>query len=156
MKLYHASYTTVDAPDILHSRDYLDFGKGFYLTSMREQAEKYAERFRRRGREAWINIYEFTLSDEKWQVQRFEHYDAEWLKFVTDCRAGINDDTADLVIGGIADDKVIRTVDLYLAGEMTQERALGLLAFEKPNDQYCFRNQEIINHCLKFIESRQL
>ena len=36
----------------------LDFGRGFYLTIFREQAEKYAERFLRRGNEAYINIYE--------------------------------------------------------------------------------------------------
>ena len=29
MKLYHSSYVSVTKPDIIHSRDYLDFGKGF-------------------------------------------------------------------------------------------------------------------------------
>ena len=31
MKLYHASYCIIKKPDVLHSRDNLDFGKGFYL-----------------------------------------------------------------------------------------------------------------------------
>ena len=31
MKLYHSSNVSVEIPDIVHSRDYLDFGKGFYL-----------------------------------------------------------------------------------------------------------------------------
>ena len=42
MKLYHASNCIVDNPDVLHSRDFLDFGKGFYLTALKEQARKYA------------------------------------------------------------------------------------------------------------------
>ena len=38
MKLYHSSTIKVENPDLDHSRDYLDFGKGFYLTSLKEQA----------------------------------------------------------------------------------------------------------------------
>lgn len=43
MKLYHSSNLSVKQPDTVHSRDYLDFGKGFYLTSIYEQAVKYAQ-----------------------------------------------------------------------------------------------------------------
>ena len=50
MRIYHASNVVVDNPDTVHSRDYLDFGRGFYLTTIREQAEKYGLRFLRRGR----------------------------------------------------------------------------------------------------------
>ena len=32
MKVYHSSYMIVDKPDVLHSREALDFGKGFYVT----------------------------------------------------------------------------------------------------------------------------
>ena len=44
MIMYHASTTIIEKPDVLHSRDKLDFGRGFYLTSIREQAVQYAER----------------------------------------------------------------------------------------------------------------
>lgn len=44
MRLYHASTSIIEKPDVLHSRDKLDFGKGFYLTTIREQAVRYAER----------------------------------------------------------------------------------------------------------------
>lgn len=59
MKLYHSSEVAVEHPDTIHSRDFLDFGKGFYLTSIYEQAVRYAERFIRRGRKAWLNAYDF-------------------------------------------------------------------------------------------------
>lgn len=52
MKLYHSSNLSVKQPDTVHSRDYLDFGKGFYLTSIYEQAVKYAQRFVRRQQDA--------------------------------------------------------------------------------------------------------
>ena len=45
MMLYHTSYMVVEQPDLEHSREYLDFGKGFYLTSLRHQAVLYSERF---------------------------------------------------------------------------------------------------------------
>lgn len=37
--LYHTSNMIVSAPDVFHSREHLDFGKGFYLTPLREQAD---------------------------------------------------------------------------------------------------------------------
>ena len=61
MEVYHASPVKVEKPDTLHSREFLDFGKGFYVTTLREQAIKYAERFVRKGQEAWLNVYEQTI-----------------------------------------------------------------------------------------------
>ncbi len=72
MKLYHSSTVSVSRPNTVHSRDYLDFGKGFYLTSLYEQAVKYAQRFVRRNREAWLNTYEFELELSEWKVLRFD------------------------------------------------------------------------------------
>ncbi len=43
MILYHTSYKEIQQPDVLHSRLHLDFGKGFYLTPLRMQAERYGE-----------------------------------------------------------------------------------------------------------------
>ena len=39
VRLYRASISIIEKPDVLHSRDKLDFGKGFYLTTIREQAD---------------------------------------------------------------------------------------------------------------------
>ena len=88
MKLYHSSNMSVVKPDIIHSRDYLDFGKGFYLTSIHEQAVRYAQRFIRRQREAWLNSYEFEFNSPEWKILEFDSYDKDWLNFVANCRAG--------------------------------------------------------------------
>lgn len=156
MKLYHSSTVSVASPDIIHSRDYLDFGKGFYLTSIYDQAVKYAQRFIRRNREAWLNSYEFDCDLAQWKVLRFDSYDKAWLQFVAKCRAGKDDSDFDIVIGGIANDKVIQTLDRYFDGELSEDETLGLLKYEKPNIQYCIRNQGMLDQCLKIIESRKL
>lgn len=39
MIVYHGSSMEVKAPDIVHSKEYLDFGKGFYLMTYKKQAE---------------------------------------------------------------------------------------------------------------------
>ena len=57
MTVYHASNFIIESPDIYHSRDLLDFGKGFYLTSLIEQAKKYAQRFLFQGDKAYLNQY---------------------------------------------------------------------------------------------------
>ena len=64
MRLYHASTLCIERPDVLHSRDKLDFGRGFYLTSIQEQAISNSERFTRRGKEAFINEYELKENDK--------------------------------------------------------------------------------------------
>ena len=45
MKLYHGSTLIVDKLLVSFGRDNLDFGKGFYTTSMQSQAEKWVQRF---------------------------------------------------------------------------------------------------------------
>lgn len=62
MILYHTSDKTIRHPDLAFSRAYLDFGKGFYTTPIRRQAEKYGRRFFKEGRKAYLNVYE--LDDE--------------------------------------------------------------------------------------------
>lgn len=156
MKLYHSSNTSVERPDTIHSRDYLDFGKGFYLTSLHDQAVKYAQRFIRRNQKAWINSYEFIYDPAEWKALQFEAYDKAWLDFVSKCRAGEDDTDFDIIIGGIANDRVIQTLDRYFEGELSMEETLGLLIYEKPNNQYCIRSQKMLDECLKHIESRLL
>lgn len=157
MKLYHSSDLPVERPDTDHSRLYLDFGKGFYLTSIHEQAVRYGQRFLRRNKPAWLNTYEFDdINLSEWSVLKFDSYDKAWLDFVSKCRAGKDDTGYDLIIGGIADDKVIMTLDRYFAGELSENETLGLLKYEKPNIQYCIRSQEMLDRCLVHIESLRL
>lgn len=156
MILYHSSDVAVASPDILHSRNDIDFGRGFYLTPLHSQAISYAQRFLRRRKQAWLNSYNFNHVPTEWEIRVFTSYDADWLNFITKCRSGNDDTNYDLVIGGIANDKVIRTLDRYFNREISADQAIGLLKYEKPNLQYCIRSQAMLDQCLNHIESVQL
>ncbi|MDE6651658.1 MAG: DUF3990 domain-containing protein [Paramuribaculum sp.] len=156
MKLYHSSNIVIKSPLTNRSRDFLDFGKGFYLTTLKDQAVRYGERFVRRGKDAWLNTFILQYEPNDWKVKIFNSYDEDWLLFVSKCRAGLDDTDYDMVIGGIANDKVILTLDRYFNGEISVETALGLLKFEKPNNQICIRSQRMIDLCLTHIESLKI
>ncbi len=153
MIVFHASTQEIQSPDVVHSRPYLDFGPGFYVTTLRQQAVDYAERFKRRNQQAWLNVYELDDCYTNYRFLKFERYDAAWLDFVAACRKGIIVGDYDVVRGGIADDKVFRTIDLYFSGDITKDEALQRLLYERPNDQLCFRTQKIIDECLTFKSS---
>ena len=158
MRLYHASTIRIEKPDVLHSRDKLDFGRGFYLTRIREQAVRYAERFTRRGMEAFINEYELDEEASGFVIKTFPTYDEEWLDYVmTLCRKGLLTELSyEAVVGGIANDKVFNTVDLYFAGVITKEEALGRLKYEKPNHQMCVLNGQMLDRHLHFIKAERI
>lgn len=149
MILYHSSTLLVESPDISFSREYLDFGRGFYLTTIYDQAVKYAQRFKRRKKPAWLSTYDFEFNPADWKILHFDSYNRDWLQFVTNCRAGKDESDYDLVIGGIANDEVIQTIERYFAGEISENDALGLLKYQKPNNQYCIRSQRMIEQCLR-------
>lgn len=154
MLVYHSSNRHFTSPDVSHSREALDFGKGFYVTRLREQAEKYANRYLRAGEDAYMHIFEYT-PDSRMRIKIFNAYDEEWLDFVCSCRKGGDDyKQYDIVEGGVANDKVFQTVDLYMAGIYNKEQALQNLVYEMPNNQLCFITQKAIDSCLKFIKHK--
>ncbi|MGM9763383.1 MAG: DUF3990 domain-containing protein [Candidatus Cryptobacteroides sp.] len=156
MEVYHTSNVRVEKPDTVHSRKELDFGPGFYFTSIRTQAEKYAFKFLRRGQSALLNIYDFSENWEKWNVKFFPTYDEEWLDFVMGCRSGIIIGNYDMIIGGIANDKVFDTLDLYTDKLITKEDALQRLKYLKANIQYCIRTEAMLKECLTFKVAEKL
>lgn len=58
MKIYYASASRIEYPDTNHSRSNLDFGRGFYTTTLKEQARDYAMRFKKRDHKAYVNTYD--------------------------------------------------------------------------------------------------
>ena len=146
MILYHGSYLEIDKPDLMHSRDNVDFGKGFYTTPIYEQAVKWCGKFRRRGQNGIISKYEFDMENTKdWNILKFDAYSEEWLDFILNCRRGKDVSDYDIVIGGVANDKVFNTVELYFEGLIDKKEALNRLRYEKPNLQICFRTSKVIN-----------
>ena len=62
----------------------------------------------------------------------------------------------DIVIGGVANDRVFNTIQLYFDGLIDKAESIKRLRYDKPNLQYCFRNQAVIDEHLKFVSSEVL
>ena len=86
--LYHGSYCKVEFPNLDFCNDYKDFGKGFYLTTDRKQAERFAQVIsRRKGTDTkFVNIYEFHVSTDL-NIKEFTYPNYEWFKFVCSNRS---------------------------------------------------------------------
>lgn len=140
MKVYHGSWIEVSVPDLKHSRTDVDFGKGFYVTPIREQAVKWCGRFKRRGKQGIVTSYIFDdCAIQNLNVLKFDSYSEEWLDFILNCRREKDSSDYDIVMGGVANDKVFNTVELYFDHLIDKKEAINRLKYEKPNMQICFR-----------------
>ena len=156
MILYHGSFISVPNPLTGVGRKELDFGPGFYVTRIREQAEHWARRvcIIRAVDTPLISSYDFNETKLPADVRclKLDHYDRDWLDFISASRRGEEPwQGYDIIEGGVANDQVIDTVEDYYAGRITAEQAIGQLRFAKPTHQMCIRNQSIVNICLHFI-----
>ncbi len=161
MRLYHGSYISVPHPLTNVGRKELDFGPGFYLTRIREQAERWARRVCviRAMSSPQLSLYEFDEDKLPQGVRHLhlEHYDQEWLDFIVSSRRGDEPwRDYDIVEGGVANDQVIDTVEDYFAGRITAEQAIGQLRFAKPTHQMCIINQRIIDQYLHYVGTEQV
>ncbi len=162
ISLFHGSLAEVRHPLVNVGRKDLDFGQGFYVTDIKEQAIKWANTLKGRIDDnkatAYLNVYELeqdNLSD--YRILLFKEYDFNWLDFICRSRRGEHPwKDFDIIEGGIANDSVIDTVDAYMSGLIDAKTALGKLAFHKPNNQICILNQRIIDLYLLFIFSRTI
>lgn len=151
MMVYHGSYLEVARPDIVHSRSNVDFGRGFYITPILEQAKNWCRKFKRRGRTGIVSQY--NLNEDamnQLKVLRFDTYSEGWLDLILTCRSGKDTEEYDIIIGGVANDKVFNTVELYFDNLIDKREAINRLRYEKPNLQICFRSQMAIDNSLQF------
>ena len=158
MIVYHGSTEIIKNPDVSHSKKYLDFGKGFYITTFENQAKKWAARKgMRQEKTAIVNVYELSEKWDGFRVLSFEKENEKWLDFVCGCRKGqpLNAEY-DIVIGNVADDDVFKTVDMYFRGLCDKEKVLSELRYYKMNNQICIANQEILNKLITFKRSYEV
>lgn len=157
MILYHGSYLEIQNPDLIHSRNNVDFGRGFYTTPIYEQAVKWCEKFKRRGKNGIVSYYNFNeKAYQELKVLKFDSYSEEWLDFILNCRTESDSTDYGIVIGGVANDKVFNTVELYFDNLIDKKEAIRRLRYEKPNLQICFRSQKSLNEYLHYEGSEQI
>lgn len=157
MILYHGSYMEISKPDLKHSRPFVDFGPGFYTTPLYEQAVKWCRRFKRLGQQGIVTHYKLDENAHRdLKVLNFDSYSEEWLDFILACRTGKDTSDYDMVIGGVANDKVFNTVELYFDNLIDKKEAIQRLRYEKANLQICFRSEIALNKYLHYERSERV
>ena len=87
-----------------------------------------------------------TFAYNKDKSVQMENSDSEeWLDFILNCRSGKDSTDYDLVVGGVANDKVFNTVELFFDGLIDKTEAISRLRYEKPNLQICFRTEKALS-----------
>lgn len=150
--VYHGGTEIVESPICKFGRKNLDFGQGFYVTDIRKQAVDWALLMAdRRKKEPVLNKYRLNrgaiIAEARTKI--FTAYDKDWLELIVASRRGQQmAELYDYIEGGVANDRVVDTVNLYMLGLMDIDTALSRLAQHQPNNQMCLLNQEITDKYL--------
>ena len=159
MRLYHGSNTDIKEINLAMCRPYKDFGQGFYLTVMKEQAEKMAKRVARiYGGSPVLNEYDIDDSFLEMKDLRIKDFgmetSEEWVRFIRNNRdrkfADFSsqecnfDNKYDIVIGPIADDDMALLFRQYENGMITFENMLRGMIYKKTTNQYSFHTERAI------------
>lgn len=159
LKLYHGSNIVIEKPDLQLCKPYKDFGKGFYLSADKKQAEMMAEQRVRQIMEGEpvVNEFEFDeslLTSEELKVLTFEGYCEDWAKFILANRNIHNEHPIhdyDIVYGPIADDSVSFQLRRYQRGVInTIQELIHELEYSKGiTFQYYFGTQKALDKLIR-------
>ena len=159
MMLYHGSNLEIDTIDLGKCRPYRDFGKGFYTSTVLEQAWKMAKRTVRINKEGSPCVTAFSfddslLSDVALSVRQFAVPNNEWARFVInnrnrkyrevqnpDCNT---DNKYDIVIGPVANDDIAALIDVFIAGLISDDALARELTFRNLSTQVSFHTEKSI------------
>ena len=159
MILYHGSDVEVKDPKIIQTEKGKDFGCAFYLTPIKEQAERMAKRKQRMNKSASaiVSVFEFDKKDiNSFKYKSFNNPNLEWLDMIIECRTNPSYKHGyDIVEGKIADDSVGETILFVIDGVMKKEDALERLKFQKINSQIAFCSEKSLK-CLSFTSSYEV
>ncbi len=172
--LYHGSYCAVTSPSLEQCVDGKDFGKGFYLTTSKDQAERFCKtsvgKALKNGKidvmqaTGCVNVFHYIPKDDL-AIFEFTEANEDWLRCVGAHRRkalfkGEIDQwkSYDIITGKIANDTTNRIITNYINGDYglpedrrAAEFAISLLKPEKLSDQECFRTNKALA-CLHFME----
>lgn len=146
--------TVADFSEIVLEKSYnrRDFGTGFYTTLLEQQAKEWAYRLSLREHRKIYYVYQYIFKESSaLKVKRFDSLNKEWLEFIKEnrLRGGIQHDY-DIVIGPVADDNTMETVQLYIAGIFSSDEAMDRLKYNKVNNQISFHTEKALR-CLKAV-----
>ncbi len=132
IRLYHGSNIAIEEIDLQKTRPYKDFGRGFYLTSMKEQAQKMAQRVSRIFEEPSKEWALFVINNRNRDYQDI---------YSMECN---HDNKYDLVIGPVADDDLALLFRQFLGGLISVEVLVEAMKFKKLTNQYSFHTERAL------------
>lgn len=159
MKLYHGSNTDIEIINLEMCRPYKDFGKGFYLTDLKEQAVKMANRVARiYGGNPILNVYEIEddfRNKENLKIKDFGiKTTEEWAEFIMNNRnrtfcdhkslLSNQDNKYDIVIGPVADDNMSLLFRQYENEIIDFATMLKGMIYKETSSQYSFHTEKSI------------
>lgn len=144
--IYHGSYLKIEFPQIRKHKFTKDFCWGFYCTETKEQAQKWAIKFKT----SIVNEYKLKNLEEL-NVKVFKDYSHEWLDFVVNCRNGATH-LYDIVEGPIADDTIYEYLEAYMDNMMDEEGFFKLMKCKYPTHQISLHTIKALDH-IEFIDS---
>lgn len=148
--LYHGTGFPHTSIDLDKSDDFKDFGRGYYLTSYLEQAERWAMKRGESKGHCWVYTYTLTsFSCEDFTIYEFLEYNEDWLKFITQNRKYGNCPPCDIIYDRMADnqfDDLREAIDMYAQKRLSAKAALKKIKFKdgQNRDQYCFKTPKAI------------
>lgn len=130
--LYHGSYCAVEIPVLEKCSNYKDFGRGFYLTTDKRQAESFARISLRKAKEnglvsetqqfGFVNAFRFDFYADL-KIKVYPDADVEWLHCIVAHRRksafrNILEENLkyDIIGGKIANDATNLTLVAYMSG----------------------------------------
>ncbi len=151
MILYHGSSMAIDRIDLEKCRPYKDFGKGFYLTDIRHQAERMAARTVKMFKGVpTLTAFEFDIEKAVTiglKIKIFNAPDEEWARFVIsnrDISVPQPCHDYDIVIGPVADDTIARLLRMFTENFISEEQLVKELTFSQVTSQYFFHTEAAI------------
>lgn len=154
MKLYHGSNTVIERIELSKCKPFKDFGKGFYLTEIREQAEQMAKRTSAiYGGEPVVTEFKFDETAlNALLVKTFEEPGEEWALFIMANRDRNKVHPIhcyDIVIGPVADDTIATLFRNFDDGIIDLQMLVNGLKYKKVSSQYLFHSAEAIKYLQK-------
>ena len=150
--LFHGTIEDFKEIDLAKSRNKRDFGMGFYTTVLEKQAHSWAKSLANRYslKEYYVKSYVFHKNDGL-KIKKFSEFNEEWLDMVSKNRmnGGIQHDY-DVVIGPVADDNTMSTIQRYMDGAITSDEAIKKLKYAKMSNQVSFHTEKAIETLYKW------
>ncbi len=153
MILYHGSNLDIASINLNMCRQYKDFGKGFYLTSMEDQARKMAHRVAKiYGGPEIVNVYEIAddfLLQEGLHIRDFgTTITEEWAAFVMNNRnrkfTDIESKLCNIVTGPVANDDLAMLLREYQNHAISLDVLRSELSYKQTTNQYSFHTQRAV------------